>query len=73
MAKQTQVDKIVAYIKQNGSIEGYTALTRLGIQHLPGVVRDAKSQGHAIEGTRIEFTSTDGTETFYKRYFLKGF
>lgn len=67
----TQCERIVEYIKQNGSITAREAMTFLGIMRLASRIADLKADGYEIQ-TETEYTKNRfGEKTHYARYFME--
>jgi DeoR/GlpR family transcriptional regulator of sugar metabolism len=62
----TQHQKIVEYIKKNGSITSFDAYTKCGITQLATRIKELKEQGYAI---RSEWVVKPNTH--YKKYWIE--
>lgn len=54
MARITSNDRVLEYMKDNGSISTFEAFTELGVARLSARIYDLKAQGHHI----ISWTET---------------
>lgn len=71
MAKQTQCDKILAYISDFGSITTRDAFLDLAVYRLASRINDLKRQGFQIESTVETGRNRYGEPVHYKRYTIK--
>ena len=69
--KPTQRDKVLAYIKQFGSITSWQAYSDLGVTQLGARIWNLKEQGYVFETTRKQTTNRLGEKTHYDEYRLK--
>ena len=68
----TQCERIIVYMKQNGSITAKDAMNELGIMRLASRIADLKADGYDIE-TVTEFSKNRfGEKTHYARYSIGG-
>ena len=70
--KPTQNERIIAYIKQFGSITQYEALQDLGVMRLASRISDLKRLGYPLVGEMEVIENRYGEECRIKRYKLRG-
>lgn len=70
MSKASQTQKVLEYIKTNGSIDGWRAMNELHIMRLAARIADLKSQGIPIAKTMKGRKNEDGTATHWAEYSL---
>lgn len=70
MSKVKQIDRIVDYIKQNGSITQIEALNALGVMRLASRVSDMKKQGYPVVASTCTVTNRFGETCHIKKYSL---
>lgn len=63
-----QVDKVIQYLDDFGSISGREAFLDLGIMHLPSVIRDCKREGEVIISEWETGTNRYGDKVKWVRY-----
>ena len=69
--KATQCDKVLAYMKQFGSITQLEALSDLGCMRLASRISDLRQQGYPI-GRRMKTSKNRyGEEVHFAEYYLK--
>ena len=68
--KQTQREKIIDYINENGSITSYEACMRLGITQFATRVSELKEQGYNFETEWIKGKNRDRHVVYFKKYML---
>lgn len=66
--KQKQCDRVLAYIKQNGSITSLEAIEKIGVARLASRICDLKNQGWDIKKVSETGTNRYGEKTRYARY-----
>lgn len=71
MAKIKQTERVLAYIKEFGSITQMEALRDLGIMRLASRISDLKRQGYQVISTTEAVTNRFGEKCHIKRYSLK--
>ena len=71
MAKQTQCEKILAYISDFGSITTRDAFLDLAVCRLASRINDLKRMGYKIESTVESGKNRYGETVHYKRYTIK--
>ena len=69
--KPTQRDKVLAYIKQFGSITSWQAYSDLGVTQLGARIYELKEQGYIFSKTRINTINRLGEKTHYDEYRLE--
>lgn len=69
--KATQADRVLAYIKEFGSITQLEALRDLGVMRLASRISDLKKRGYPIEGMIVCIKNRYGEDCRIKRYSLK--
>lgn len=67
----TQNQRLIEYLKENGSITQLEALNELGIFRLASRINDLKRMGYDIGGEMVDITNRFGEIAKVKRYFLK--
>lgn len=72
MEKLTQTEKVLAYIKDYGSISTWQAFTDLGITRLASRICDIEKSGVRVERQTEVATNRYGDKVHYTRYSLKG-
>ena len=70
--KPTQNERIIAYIKQFGSITQFEALRDLGVMRLASRISDLKRLGYPVESEMVSVKNRYGEECRIKRYSLRG-
>ena len=69
--KSTQCDKVLAYMKQFGSITQLEALSDIGCMRLASRISDLRQQGYAI-GRRIKTSKNRyGDSVSFAEYYLE--
>lgn len=68
MEKAKQTDRVLAYIREFGSITQLEALRDLGVFRLASRVSDLKRQGYAINGEMEAVYNRYGEKCYIKRY-----
>ena len=68
----TQCEKILDYIRLNGSITPLDALREFGCMRLASRISDLKTRGYAINKTMDKAKNRYGDTVRYARYTLKG-
>lgn len=72
MIAMTQTEKVLLYLRENGSITPLDALREFGVMRLASRISELKKQGYDIT-SRIETKKNWRGETIhYARYELKG-
>lgn len=66
--KATQADKVLAYIRDFGSITQLEALRDLGVMRLASRVSDLRKQGYNIVGKREAVLNRYEETCYIKRY-----
>ncbi len=69
--KETQHDRILDYIKENGSITTLDAFRDLGITKLTTRISEMRRLGFSIEGSREAVKNRFGETCHINRYTLK--
>ncbi len=70
MAKMTQCEKIVGWMKETGGITARDAMY-LGCMRLASRIHDLKKMGYGISSEMIKVTNRDGSETYVSCYRLE--
>jgi hypothetical protein len=70
--KPTQCERILAYIKQYGSITSWQAYADLGITQLAARIFNLKERGYEFETERVHTKNRMGEKVHYDIYRLKG-
>ena len=68
MNKVTQIEKIVDYINEHGSITDNQAVRRLGIGRLASRIWDMKQLGYSIDKETIKVRCRDDSASYVARY-----
>lgn len=71
MAKVTQADRVLNYIKMFGSISSLEAFADLGITRLSAVIFILKDEGYNIHTEMESARNRFGEKTTYARYSLE--
>lgn len=66
----TQNQRLIKYLKENGSITQLEALNELGIFRLASRINDIKKEGHNIVGEMVEVLNRSQEKIKVKRYYL---
>ena len=64
----TQIEKIVNYINEHGSITENQAMRRLGVGRLASRIFDMKQLGYDIKKETIKVRCRDGSASYVARY-----
>lgn len=72
VAKRTQNDRLLTYLKINRSITQLEAMERLGIMRLGARILDLRRRGHAIRSERLTVIDRFGAESHPARYHYEG-
>lgn len=68
MIKASQTQKVLDYIKTNGSIDGWRAMNELRIMRLAARIADLKAMGIPIAKTMKTRRNEDGSFTTWAEY-----
>ena len=68
--KVTQCDRVLAYIRDFGSITALDAMRDLGVMRLAARISDLKDQGHRIDSRSEVVLNRYKEKVSVKRYFL---
>ena len=71
MSKGTQTDRVLAYIKQFGSITQYEALQDLGVMRLASRISDLKRAGVPIKREMVGVKNRFGETCYISQYSLE--
>lgn len=67
----TQTDKILDYIKKNGSIDPLRAMTELGVMRLASRIHDIRSLGVPVKDEmKFRYDADGKIEKKWKEYWL---
>ena len=66
-----QVEQLLDYMKENGSITGMESITELGIMNYKGRICDLRRLGFVIETKFETATNQKGQKKTFARYILK--
>lgn len=72
MAKITQRDRVLQYIKEFGSITSLQAYADLGCTQLATRISELKERGYEFTKNRINTRNRYGDKTHYDEYILIG-
>lgn len=67
----TQCERLVAYMRDYGSITSAEAMSELGIMRLASRIADLKEMGMQIEARMVKGVNRFGQPTHFTRYSLK--
>jgi hypothetical protein len=67
----SQVEQVLQYLKDFGSITTFESYEQLGITRLPSRIWDLKQQGYQIEDEVVTKKNRYGKTINFKRYKLK--
>lgn len=67
----SQVDRIIAYMEDKGSITTMEAFTELGITRLASRIHDIRKMGKGIDTESIKVKTRTGEDTYVTRYSLE--
>ena len=70
MAKVTQRDRVLQYIRDFGSISSYQAFTDLGVTQLATRIFELKERGYQFTKKRFTITNRYGDKSHYDEYYL---
>lgn len=70
--KPTQNERIIAYMRRNGSITQYEALYDLGVMRLASRISDLRKRGYTIESENEAVLNRYDEKCYIKRYRLLG-
>ena len=66
--KAKQTERVLAYMRQHGSITQYDAMVDLGVMRLASRISDLKKQGYPITGKMEAVKNRYGERCHIKRY-----
>ena len=69
--RTTQKDRVLAYIREYGSISSLEAFRDLGCTRLSAVIFDLRAEGHEIEAKRETKKNRWGDKVTFARYSMK--
>lgn len=72
MAKTTQRDKVIAYIREFGYITSWDAYADLGIMQLGARIFELKEQGYLFKKEKVKKLNRWGQEVKFDKYMLVG-
>ncbi|MCQ2771093.1 MAG: helix-turn-helix domain-containing protein [Clostridia bacterium] len=72
MARMKQIDRVVAWLKDNKSVNRVEALKSLGIANLPAVISDMREKGYQIVTVETDHINQFGERTTKANYYFKG-
>lgn len=73
MAKKiTKRDRVLQFIKENGSITSWQAYAELGCTQLATRIKELKERGYEFTTTRVNVENRYGDKTHYDEYRLVG-
>ena len=73
MAKKTQAQRVLDYMREFGSISQYEAFFDLGVMRLASRISDLKAQGYNITSKTEAVKNRYGEKVYIKRYYNDGF
>ena len=65
-----QRDKVLEYLKENGSITSWAAYQDLGVTQLATRIFELKEKGYKFRKEKVFFTTRLGRKSFYEEYYL---
>ena len=68
MSKAKQTDRVLAYMREFGSITQYDAMVDLGVMRLASRISDLKREGYHITGKMEAVKNRYGENCYIKRY-----
>lgn len=68
MTKAKQIDRVLDYMRENGSISQLEAFIELGVFRLASRISDLKRQGYTINSKMEAVTNRYGEKCYIKRY-----
>lgn len=70
MARVTQRDRVLQYIREFGSISSFQAYVDLGITQLGTRIFELKDMGYKFRKERVKTTNRFGKPTHFDKYYL---
>ncbi len=70
MARVTQRDRVLDYIKSTGCISSWDAYRDLGVTQLSTRISELKDMGYKFRKQRVKTTTRFGVKTHYDNYYL---
>lgn len=70
MAKVTQRDRVLQYIREHGFITSYEAFAKIGCTQVATRISELKDRGYKFRKERIKTKNMYGDNTHYDKYFL---
>lgn len=70
MAKVTQRERVLQYIKENGFITSYDAFAKIGCTQVATRISELKERGYRFRKERIKTNNMYGDRTHYDKYYL---
>ena len=71
MAKRTQADRVLAYIKTFGSITTLEAFRDLGVTRLSARIYELRARNINIDSTSVTSKNRYGENCTYAKYYLR--
>ncbi len=71
MAKRTQADRVLEYIKKFGSITTLQAFRDLGVTRLSARIFELRDRGIIIDSTSVTSKNRYGENCTYAKYYLR--
>lgn len=71
MIKESQCEKILNHLKDNGSITPLEAMSEYGIMRLASRISDLKNQGYKIRSAMVSSRNRNGDKVHYSVYSLE--
>lgn len=65
-----QVEMIIDYINENGSITTMQAFNELGVTRLASRISDIKKSGHEVQSETVAGKNRYGKPVYFKRYWF---
>lgn len=70
MAKLTQRDRVLQFIRENGYITAYDAFVSIGCTQVATRIKELKGRGYKFRKERVNTENQYGDKTHYDKYFL---
>lgn len=70
MSKATQVERVVEYMEEKGSITQLEAIAELGVMRLASRISDLKKSGVPIKSETVAVKNRYNEDCYIKRYSL---
>ena len=71
MARRTQKDAVLEWLKTGASISSLDAFKELGVTRLSAIIFNLRKEGYAIKATDFQTTNRFGGRVTFSRYSLE--